>query len=98
NSIIANNYFSGTSGVGPDVNGTFTSQGYNLIGAVNGSTGFGAIGDQFGTTNSPLNPNLRPLGNYGGATPTLPPAAGSPAIDQGRSFGLITDQRGRARS
>jgi hypothetical protein len=96
NSIIAGNE-TAPGGVGPDVYGTFTSRGYNLIGTSDGSTGFGAVGDQLGTTASPINPNLRPLGNYGGPTPTMPPIPGSPAIDQGKSFGLATDQRGRAR-
>lgn len=46
------------------------------------------------------NPLLAPLGNYGGPTQTMPPMAGSPAIDAGDdsvlSF-LPTDQRGYAR-
>jgi hypothetical protein len=94
NTIIAGN--SGPTS-GPDVHGSFNSEGYNLIGATNASSGFGAVGDQFGTTASPLNPNLHPLGYYAGSTPTMPPMPGSPAIDQGKSFGLTTDQRGRAR-
>ena len=45
------------------------------------------------------NPVLAPLGNYGGPTQTMPPRAGSPAIDAGADFatGLFTDQRGYAR-
>ncbi len=43
------------------------------------------------------NPQLAPLGNYGGPTPTMPPLPGSPAIDAGvdivTNF-LATDQRG----
>ena len=43
---------------------------------------------------------LAPLGNYGGPTPTMPPYAGSPAIEAGSdavtSF-LATDQRGHSR-
>ncbi len=80
-----------------DVFGAFISGGYNLIGATNGSSGWGAVGDQFGTFATPIDPNLMPLGLYGGPTPTMPPQPGSPAIDQGKSFGLTTDQRGRAR-
>jgi hypothetical protein len=46
------------------------------------------------------NPLLAPLGNYGGPTQTMPPLAGSPAIDAGSdsvtNF-LATDQRGYPR-
>jgi hypothetical protein len=80
-----------------DVNGSFTSAGYNLIGRTNGSSGWGAAGDQLGSAASPLNPRLLPPGLYGGATPTMPPAFGSPAMDQGQSFGVVEDQRGRPR-
>lgn len=45
-------------------------------------------------------PLLAPLGNYGGPTQTMPPLAGSPAIDAGKdsvtSF-LAADERGYAR-
>lgn len=94
NTIIAMN----ASASGSDAWGTYISEGYNLIGKINGSTGWGAVGDQLGTTASPINPILLPLGNYGGPTPTMPPASGSTAIDQGRSFGITTDQRGRPRA
>jgi hypothetical protein len=95
NTIIANN----TSATNqPDCSGTnFTSAGYNLIGKSNGSTGWGSLGDQVGTIASPLNPMLGPLQNSGGAAATLSPLPGSPAIDQGKSLGLTTDQRGRSR-
>jgi hypothetical protein len=96
NSIIANNIGSGT--IPPDCKGTFTSAGFNLIGAINGSTGWGALGDQLGTTNSLLNPLLGPLQENGGTTPTMAPQVGSPVVDQGNSSGSVTDQRGRARS
>ncbi|MCL4789709.1 MAG: hypothetical protein KJ070_23505 [Verrucomicrobia bacterium] len=98
NSIVAGNITSSkNTGEGNDVNGPFVSLGYNLIGETNGSSGLGAIGDQLGTTNTPINPNLQPLGYYGGTTLIAPPAPGSPAIDQGKSSGLATDQRGRPR-
>jgi hypothetical protein len=55
----------------------------------------------FGTTYGPApisaEPQLAPLGNYGGATPTRPPLPGSPAVDAGDDasvVGLATDQRG----
>lgn len=46
------------------------------------------------------NPLLAPLGYYGGRTPTLPPLAGSPAIDAGSdaTLGFLAlDQRGAPR-
>jgi len=43
------------------------------------------------------NPNLAPLGSYGGPTPTMPPLPGSPAIDAAPFTTLLTDQRGYAR-
>jgi hypothetical protein len=43
------------------------------------------------------NPKLGPLANNGGLTPTMALLPGSPAIDQGDSFGLTTDQRGQPR-
>ncbi|GAA5121981.1 choice-of-anchor D domain-containing protein [Luteolibacter yonseiensis] len=42
-------------------------------------------------------PKLSPLGNYGGATKTMPPLPDSPAIDGGGSTSLLTDQRGQPR-
>jgi hypothetical protein len=81
----------------PDCYGAFTSDGFNLIGAIDGSTGWGALGDQFGTTNSYLNALLGPLQNNGGTMLTSAPKPGSPAIDQGNSNGIFTDQRGRSR-
>ena len=42
-------------------------------------------------------PQLGALGNNGGTTPTQLPAETSPAIDQGFSSGLTTDQRGLTR-
>lgn len=48
-------------------------------------------------TPSSIDPNLGPLANNGGPTPTLALSAGSSAIDAGASTGLTTDQRGVAR-
>jgi hypothetical protein len=94
NTIIANNKVDIS---GPDCFGTFTSVGYNFIGAINGSSGWGAIGDQVGTTNSPLDPLLGPLQDNGGPTLTMAPMTGSPVIDQGNSGGVFVDQRGQFR-
>jgi len=40
---------------------------------------------------------LGPLQSNGGTTPTMAPAPGSPAVDQGKSFDVTTDQRGLLR-
>jgi hypothetical protein len=86
----------GADGIGFDVAGDFTSQGFNLISAADGSTGFtgGLNADQAGTVASPINPELGPLQMNGGPTPTHALLSGSPAVDQGNCFGIHTDQRG----
>ena len=80
-----------------DVNGTFLSGGYNLIGTADNSTGFTAAGDQTGTNATPLNAQLGTLQNNGGPTDTMMLFADSPAIDRGNAFGLTVDQRGLTR-
>lgn len=94
-SIVAGN----TALASPDVTGAFTSAGYNIIGARDGSSGFlnGVNQDQIGTVASPVVPLLGPLQDNGGPTFTHALLAGSPAIDKGNSFGTTTDQRGFAR-
>jgi fibronectin-binding autotransporter adhesin len=91
NSILAGN--SGLDAVGV----FFQSAGYNIVGKADGSFAFRGNAEQLGSTNSPLDAKLAPLGFYGFSTPTMPPHLGSPAIDKGRRFGLTTDQRGRPR-
>jgi len=89
---------------GPDVFGAFKSQGFNLIGEKDGSSGFTVATDKHGTIASPLNPKLDPKGlrSNGGPTQTVALVSGSPAIDKGTSVGLTgtltTDQRGVPRS
>src|SRR5205823_2117467 len=83
----------------PDVSGAFHSQGFNLIGKKDGSTGFTAATDKKGTIKAPLDPKLGPLQKNGGPTQTMALQTGSPAIDQGTSVPiagttLTTDQRG----
>ena len=97
--IVRNTVIAGNTAPlgGPDCAGIFTSQGFNLIGAINGSSGWGAVGDQLGTTNSYLNPMLGPLQDNGGPTFTMRPLPGSPVLDQGNSSGIFTDQRGHSR-
>jgi CSLREA domain-containing protein len=85
------------AGAGPDLSGSFTSLGHNLIGAGTGATGFtnGVNGDLVGTSTNPIDPKLGPLANNGGPTKTHALLAGSPAIDHGDNAGVpATDQRG----
>jgi len=99
--VVANSIVAGNTslGISADLQGAFTSVGFNMIGSTNGSTGFGLPGsqDQTGSTASPLHPMLGPLQFNGGPTPTMALLAGSPAIDQGNAFGFSTDQRGAPR-
>jgi hypothetical protein len=85
---------------GADVTGPFTSDGFNLIGDRDGSTGFPASTDQTGTGVAPINPNLDPAGlrNNGGPTQTVALQLGSPAIDKGDSSNAARDQRNYIRS
>ncbi len=104
NTLIAGNT---AAVIRPDVGGTLTSQGYNLIGNSSGATITPTTGDQIGTAASPINPLLAPLANYGGPTQTHALLPGSPAINTGTNcvltntcasnnlgFNLTTDQRG----
>jgi hypothetical protein len=96
NTIVALN----TGSAARDVYGIFVSSGFNLIGKMDGSSGFTAATDQTGTIASPLDPKVDPAGlqNNGGPTQTIALQPGSPAIDKGTSNGLsgslTTDQRG----
>ncbi len=71
--------------------GPVISLGYNLCSDF-GNNLFTNATDRINT-----NPKLGPFTYNGGPTWTCAPMWGSPAIDQGKSFGLITDQRGQAR-
>ncbi|HEX4945830.1 MAG TPA: right-handed parallel beta-helix repeat-containing protein [Blastocatellia bacterium] len=102
NTIIALN--NANPGPGHDISGAFVSQGYNIIGRVDGGTGFtnGVNQDQVGTNAAPLDPLLGAIANNGGPTDTRLPAANSPAIDKGAAatgpLGPVTlDQRGLVR-
>jgi hypothetical protein len=50
-----------------------------------------------GTDKVGVDPKLGPLTMNGGPTPTMVPLPSSPVLDQGKSFGLTTDQRGLPR-
>jgi hypothetical protein len=93
NTIVAGN----TAPASTDIDGQVASQGYNLIGVTEGSTGWVAT-DLTGNLARPLDPLLGPLGDYGGPTQTLPLLAGSPALGAGTATGApATDQRGVTR-
>lgn len=97
-SIIRNSIIAGNLGsTDADVEGLYTSEGFNIIGNPGAVTAFNQPTDQTGTSGMPLNPMLGALGTNGGTTPTHALLAGSPALDKGKSFGLTTDQRGRPR-
>ncbi len=82
----------GVNGVSISNNlGAVISSGYNL----SSDAGGGALTNATDQINT--NPLLGPLANYGGPTLTHALLPGSPAIDQGKSFGLTSDQRGIAR-
>ncbi len=98
NTIIAGNLLS-TNGVNPDVSGTYSSNGYNLIGDSTGSTGFNeAAGDIVGTSENPVDPRLASLDFNGGSTQTIALLPDSPAINAADPTVLdtdpTTDQRG----
>jgi hypothetical protein len=85
NTIVALNTNRGETN-STDLSGpsTFNSQGHNLIGNGDFVSGFSAgIGDQIGTTASPINPQLAALANNGGATATHRLLPNSPALDAG---------------
>jgi hypothetical protein len=98
NAIIAANRLTGSGGTGPDVHGSISSVGFNLIGNPSGSDGW------VRTDLQNRNPLLSMLRNYGGATETMALLPGSPAIGTGSPSASIpgvpfptTDQRGDPR-
>lgn len=95
NTIVAGNSAVGSWIEGPDVYcaSSVNSQGNNLIGKTNDSSGW-IWSDLTGSAAAPLDPLLGPLQNNGGPTPTMAPWEGSATIDRGISYGLTTDQRG----
>ena len=56
---------------------------------------FGTWAGAFNLTSG--DPQLSPLGHWGGPTQTMPPLPGSPVTDAGGTTALVTDQRGMAR-
>ncbi len=78
--IVADN---SAEGLAPDLSGSVTSLGYNLVGDGTGSSGFTAPGDQVGTAANPIVPLLGPLQNNGGPTQTMALPTDSPAVNAG---------------
>ncbi len=88
-SILAANTHEGSPS---DCSGPIESNGYNILGTEAGCGWTGTTGDQVGA-----DPELAPLGDYGGPTATMPPQSRtSPAINHGEDPGA-TDQRGLTR-
>jgi CSLREA domain-containing protein len=119
NSILAGNTDSGSTppdepdclDVDNPTSGTqFHTLGYNIIGNNTGCGLHAATGDQLGTSVSPVDPKLGPLGFHGGpllAADTFALQAGSPAINAGDpsasgacdpSNGVAFDARGVPRT
>jgi hypothetical protein len=89
NSVVAGN----SAFNGPDLDGRLTSSGYNLIGNIQGGSGF----DDTDLLN--VNPLLGPLQDNGGPTMTMALLPGSPALNAGDLAQLgVPDQRGVVRS
>jgi hypothetical protein len=90
NTILAGN----SASYGPDMSGFLHSQGHNLIGDGSGASGFNDT-DLVGTPDLPIDPQLEPLGDYGGPTQAMRPLPSSPAVDAGDNTDAPdTDQRG----
>jgi hypothetical protein len=89
NTIVAGN----AATAGPDIFGTADAA-FSLIGNASGATITETVP---GSNLTGVDPQLSPLANNGGPTPTQALAPASPAVDQGSSFGLAADQRGSVR-
>jgi hypothetical protein len=92
------------SSTGPDVAAAVTSQGHNLVGRTDGSTGWNGADFLGGVTDmTKLDPLLGALGDNGGPTYTMRPLPASATVDNGDDavlsppWSLTSDQRGFAR-
>jgi len=103
NTIVAGDTNPSNTGA-PDVVGAYNAQGdTNLIGLTDStSSGFPTSTPTapitlIGVNGRRVNPDLDPLGNYGGPTETMQPRIGSPVVAAGDvtlDTGITTDQRG----
>jgi hypothetical protein len=100
NSIIAGNIDGTPAGFNlPDVGGglnSFTDEGNNLIGVIEGFNSSINSTTLRGTLAAPANPLLAPLGDYGGTTQTHALLPGSTAINGASANATPSDQRGIA--
>jgi hypothetical protein len=95
NSILANNAAAFRGADIYNIRGTNTFVGSNIVQSL-----YSIGGSTNGTPPINANPQLAPLGFYGGSTQTMPPTGISPAIDSGSdvpAVGIATDQRGYPR-
>jgi predicted outer membrane repeat protein len=93
NTIVAGN----TAAVGPDVYGSLTTLGHNLVGITDGSSTAWAGSDLTGSAGQPVVAGLGSLANNGGPTETQALLPNSLALDAGDNTlanSLSTDQRG----
>lgn len=84
---------------GPDIEGDYSSAGFNVIGQRGSSSGFTQPTDQTGTSSAPLDPKLTNIVIFNLPFPlTIQPLCTSPALEKGTSAGLMgpvsTDIRG----
>jgi hypothetical protein len=94
----------GLAGTGPDLCGSFISQGHNLVGLSTGNTGFtnNVLGNIVGT-NTAINAKVGTLASNSGWVWTCALQNGSPALDAGDDtitgspFNLTDDARGYPR-
>ena len=110
--IVADNFltdstYSSLTSYAPDISGHVNpASSFNLVGSQAGLSGItdGVNGNIIGglalQNNIPVsyNPDLAPLGNYGGPTQTIALQDGSQAIGHGGSVHPVTDQRGVTRN
>jgi filamentous hemagglutinin family protein len=77
----------------------FIDGGNNIIGANDGFASIFPTSALVGTIANPVNPQLAPLGNYGGTTQTHALLSNSPALDAGNNANapVGNDQRGATR-
>jgi len=100
-SIISGNTNASMVGAIPNLDGTYISLGYNVIGELGTQVGnptiipAPGIADQLDVSHAII--QLGPLASNGGPTPTHALLPGSVAIDQGHSSGSAADQRGLTR-
>lgn len=86
------------SSTGPDVCGSLTSQGFNLIGNNAGATITPQSSDLIGTSVAPIDPLLGPLQYNGGSTYTRALQSNSLAVNSGDPNVPASDQRGYFRA